>query len=40
VTLSDGKAHQARVSTIPNVEMLGRVIGAAFSAHELERYRV
>ncbi len=35
VTLSDGKTHAARVSAIPNIELLCQVIGAKLSAHEL-----
>ena len=35
VTQSDGKTHAARVSAIPNIEVLCQVIGAKLNPHEL-----
>ena len=35
VTLSSGKHHEARVSAIPNVELLGQIIGVHFDPVEL-----
>jgi hypothetical protein len=35
VTLSSGKLHEARVSAIPNVELLCQIIGVHFDPVEL-----
>ncbi len=35
VTLRDGKKHEVRVSTLPNVELLGRLIGVKFNSGNL-----
>jgi hypothetical protein len=38
VTLHTGKHHEIRVKTIPNVELLGRLIGISFSSAHLIFY--
>jgi hypothetical protein len=35
VTLRDGKKHEVRVATLPNVELLGRLIGVQFNSGDL-----
>ena len=35
ITLRDGKQHEARVSAMPNIEALGRVIGVAVGTFDL-----
>ena len=35
VTLRDGKKHEVRVSMLPNVELLGRLIGVKFNSGNL-----
>ncbi len=38
VTLRDGKHHEVRVNAIPNVELLGRLIGVRFHPRDLVHY--